>query len=113
MRPKYCPADKTYTSLEQLQKENSPLVSTFLDFTPEKLCEMPYLSDYKCAGEPWRSVDCSAFSPEQLSRYNCTMKGMIGRPLNPPFVYHSASNDNWQNGMIPASGTISMTSHFI
>ena len=58
--PKYTQCDNTYS-------EDGPM----LKITPEKLCAIPFLTDYECAGKPWSSANCGQFSMEQLSQYNC------------------------------------------
>jgi hypothetical protein len=66
-----------------------------LEITKEKLCQMPYLTDYQCATEPWASADCDQFSYDQLSMYNCMCKGMVGRPVH--FEYTAESAADWGN----------------
>ena len=85
-RPKYTACDNTYSVEEQR-----------LTITPEKLCQMPYLSDYKesCAGNPWASANCGQYTREQLEQYNCMNPGFNGRPVH--FEYSVESGLDWKN----------------
>jgi hypothetical protein len=82
--PKYTSCDNTYG-------QNQPL----LKITPEKLCQMPYLSDYKCADGVWGELNCGQYSAAQMAKYNCMMPGFNGRPVH--FEYAPESGPDWKN----------------
>jgi hypothetical protein len=82
--PKYTKCDDTYS-------EDQPM----LKITPEKLCQMPHLTDYECAGEPWENLQCEQFSMQQLQMYNCMTPGFNGRPVH--FEYSPESGPDWKN----------------
>jgi len=85
-RPKYTACDDTYS-----------LSQPCLTITPEKLCQMPYLSNYKesCAGDPWASAGCENFTLDQMQEYNCMTPGFNGRPVH--FEYSVESGADWKN----------------
>jgi len=80
-----------YTQCDETYSEDGPM----LEITPEKLCAIPFLTDYDCSGHPWSSANCGQFSMEQLATYNCMRPGFNGRPVH--FSYAPESGPDWKN----------------
>ncbi len=85
-----------YTSCDDTYGENQPL----LHITKEKLCAMPYLTDYKCAEGAWGEANCDQFSMADLEQYNCLRWGFNGRPVH--VEYAVESGPDWGNARCTA-----------